>query len=218
MSFAEKWAAIEAARFEERTPIRIIRTIRTIQSEGNSANTANIANRVSTLKTVCPTPRTDLAPSPGISPGGPVRPSREACQAQGCAMWTSGGRDDPGVTWRCIGSMVHGGADPETAHKPRLANLDNCPYGQLGGTGLDDWPEYPPQDVDFAAYEAAGSLLDLARRHGLRVEVTGGKTRIVYPVGAPEALVEYAELLLAEGRSYILSMKNMVAEAPEVMQ
>jgi hypothetical protein len=86
------------------------------------------------------------------------------------------------------------------------------------GTGLDGWPPFPPEDVDFGAYEAAGSLLDLCRRHGLRVKVTNGKASVIYPVDAPRALVEYAELLLAEGRSYILNMKNQVAEGPEVHQ
>jgi hypothetical protein len=71
--------------------------------------------------------------------------------------------------------------------------------------------------VDFGAYEAAGSLLDLCRRHGLRVEVTDGKARVIYPPGAPAALVEYAELLLAEGRAYIERARN-VAEGPEVAQ
>jgi hypothetical protein len=50
------------------------------------------------------------------------------------------------------------------------------------------------------------------------VEVTNGKARVIYPMDAPRALVEYAELLLAEGRSYILNMKNQVAEGPEVAQ
>ncbi|MFZ5812254.1 MAG: hypothetical protein ACOY4F_09445, partial [Thermodesulfobacteriota bacterium] len=86
------------------------------------------------------------------------------------------------------------------------------------GTGLDGWPPFPPEDVDFGAYESAGALLDLCRRHGLRVVLDGGEARIVYPAAAPPALVEYAELLLAEGRSYILHMKNTVAEAPEAMQ
>ncbi len=136
-------------------------------------------------------------------------PSREACQGQGCAAWLSGGRDDPACAWRCIGSIVHGGADPEDAPKPRLADLDACPFGRLDGTGLDEWPEHPPEGVEgdaFAAYEAAGSLLDLARRHGLRVEVTDGKARIVYPENAPPALVEYAEQLIAEGWAFIQAM------------
>ncbi len=82
------------------------------------------------------------------------------------------------------------------------------------GTGLDDWPPFPPADVDFPSYEAAGSLLDLARRHGLRVVLDGGKARITYPPGAPPALVEYAEMLLEEGRPYIERMSNMVSEMP----
>jgi len=85
-------------------------------------------------------------------------------------------------------------------------------------TGLDDWPEHPPEGVDFGAYESAGSLLDLCRRHGLRVALDGGTASIVFPPGAPEALRQYADALLAEGRSYILTMRNKVAEAPEVMQ
>jgi len=96
----------------------------------------------------------------------------------------------------------------------RVGQLD----APADSTGLDDWPEHPPEGVDFGAYESAGSLLDLCRRHGLRVEVTNGKARVIYPVDAPPALVEYAELLLAEGRSYILNMKNQVAEGPEVAQ
>ncbi len=161
------------------------------------------------------------APAPDISHGGPashVRPSREACQAQGCAAWLSGGPDDPACAWRCIGNIIHDGADPEDAPRPRLADLDACPFGLLGGTGLDDWPEHPPEDVDFGAYEAAGSLLALARRHGLRVVLDGGKARIVYPPGASAALVAYGNQLLEEGLSYILNMKNQVAEAPEVVQ
>ncbi|QLA21248.1 hypothetical protein [Desulfolutivibrio sulfoxidireducens] len=57
--------------------------------------------------------------------------------------------------------------------------------------------------MDFWSYESAGSLLDLCRRHGLRVALDGGTARIVYPVNAPEALVEYGNRLLDEGRRYI---------------
>lgn len=147
------------------------------------------------------------------------RPSREACQAQGCSMWLSGGPDDRACSWRCIGSIVHDGVDPEAADMPRLADLAACRHGRLGGTGLDDWPEHPPEDVDFGAYEAAGSLLDLCRRHGLRVVVTNGTARVIFPPGAPAALRQYADALLAEGRTYILDMKNMVGEVPtEAMQ
>jgi len=85
-------------------------------------------------------------------------------------------------------------------------------------TGLDDWPEHPPEGVDFPSYGAAGSLLDLCRRHDLHVLITDGKAKIVYPPGAPEALRQYAEQLLNEGRAYIENMKNMVAEGPEVRQ
>lgn len=152
-------------------------------------------------------------------PSEPVRPSREACQAQGCAMWISGGPDDRACAWRCIGPIYHSGESVEAAHKPRLADLDACPYGKLNtGTGLDDWPPFPPEDVDFGAYEAAGSLLDLARRYHLQVVLDGGKARIVYPPGASAALVAYGNQLLEEGLSYILNMKNQVAEAPEVFQ
>lgn len=189
---------------------------------GVGGNFSNFSNFSRGAPPVGPSSRTDLdAPAPDIRHGGPVapaRPSREACQARGCAMWLSGGPDDPACSWRCIGSMAHGGESVEAAHKPRLADLDACPFGQLGGTGLDDWPPFPPSGVDFPAYEAAGSLLDLCRRHGLRVEITGGKARVIYPAAAPPALVEYAELLLAEGRSYILNMKNQMAEGPEVSQ
>jgi len=82
------------------------------------------------------------------------------------------------------------------------------------GTGLDDWPPFPPEDVDFGAYEAAGSLLDLCRRHDLHVVITDGKARIIYPVGASEALREYAATLLAEAREFIERMQNVVGDAP----
>ncbi len=74
------------------------------------------------------------------------------------------------------------------------------------GTGLDEWPPFPPEEVDFGAYEAAGSLLDLCRRHGLRVVITDGKAHIAYPPGAPEALRRYADQLLAEGWAFIKAM------------
>ncbi|QLA16720.1 hypothetical protein [Desulfolutivibrio sulfoxidireducens] len=86
-------------------------------------------------------------------------------------------------------------------------------------TGLDDWPPSPPEGVDFPSYEAAGSLLDLCRRHGLKVVVTDGTAKVIYPVNAPPALVAYGNQLLDEGRGVILNMMNMVGEVPtEAMQ
>ncbi len=132
MSFAEKWAAVEATYFETPNPMDKMDRMDTIQNEGNSVHCVHIVHNISTPKIGCPTPRTDPpAPAPDIPHGGPashVRPSRATCQAQGCAMWTSGGPDDRACSWRCIGSIVHDGVDPEDADKPRLVDLDACPF------------------------------------------------------------------------------------------
>lgn len=55
-------------------------------------------------------------------------PSRAVCEEKGCAVWVSGGRDDPGVTWRCAGAVVHGEERPEAAAFPRLAGLSCCAW------------------------------------------------------------------------------------------
>lgn len=207
MGFAEKWAAVEATYFEASPPMDTMDRMDTIKPKGNSVHIVHIVHSI-------PTPKKGEA-IPRMNPAEPVRPSRATCQGQGCAMRISGGRDDPACAWRCIGSVCHGGANPEEAHKPKLADLDACPFGKLAhGTGLDDWPPSPPEGCDFPSYEASGSLLDLCRRHGLHVEVTDGKARIVYPSGAAPALVAYGNQLLEEGRSYILTMRNMVSEMP----
>ncbi|QLA16371.1 hypothetical protein [Desulfolutivibrio sulfoxidireducens] len=58
--------------------------------------------------------------------------------------------------------------------------------------------------MDFGAYEAAGTLKDLAERYALRVVRAGETFRVRYPLGAPPNLTAYGDLLLAEAMPYII--------------
>lgn len=120
MGFAEKWAAVEATCFEASDLRDRMDRVDTIQSGGDSVHCVHIVRSI-------PNPTKGVG-NPRTTPSEPVRPSREKCQAQGCAMWVSGGRDDRACAWRCIGSIIHDGVDPEAAHMPRLAELEACPF------------------------------------------------------------------------------------------
>jgi hypothetical protein len=83
---------------------------------------------------------------------------------------------------------------------------------QVEATGLTWLPGAPDIDhPDFDGWWAAFDLRDLARHHGLRVVLAGGRPRLVYPSHPHSALVAYAGNLFADALPFL---KQHMGELP----
>lgn len=80
---------------------------------------------------------------------------------------------------------------------------------QADATGLSWLPGSPGFDhPDFDGWWAAFDLADLARSHGLRVVMAGGRPRLLYPTTPHPDLVSYAALLFADALPFLEQHKD----------